>query len=75
MCDVVVPRELRLLKALIPLEERALACPDRLCRGADSSTDSNGALACPDVLCRGHLSGHLRLVREMLRGYYLLVRR
>ena len=53
MCDVVVPRELRLLKALIPLEERALACPDRLCRGADSSTDSNGALACPDVLCRG----------------------
>jgi len=26
---------------------------DRLCRGADSSTDSKGALACPVVLCRG----------------------
>ncbi len=50
---MVVPRELRLLKALIPLEKRALACPDRLCRGADSSTDSKGALACPVGLCRG----------------------
>ncbi len=36
-------------QALIPLEEKALACPDRLSRGADSSTDSNGALACPDI--------------------------
>jgi len=30
LCDVVVPREMRLLKPLIPLEEKTLVCPDRL---------------------------------------------